>query len=75
MKFLPPLLLAGCAIPGIAPLELQQPKPEPFVVDIGNISLHCIYEGQILRYVQIEGEEPKKFLCVDPPQREGMKKS
>lgn len=67
------LLLCGCAVPGLAPLELQEPKKEPFAVDVGNPSLVCLHRGQVLRYVLIEGEEATYFRCADPPQQPGTK--
>jgi len=57
MKYLALIFLAGCAtVP-----------TDPVVVDVGNFSLKCIYQGQVLRYIAIEDDYITKYLCVDPP--------
>lgn len=57
------LILAGCATAPVPPPAAT----EPFVVDIGNVSLHCMFRGQVLRFLLIEGQEATQFKCVDPP--------
>lgn len=59
MKYLAAVLIAGCAA---APT-----KPEPVAFDIGNLSIRCLMQGMILRYVVTEGDTITKAICHPPP--------
>lgn len=62
-------LATACAeLKHFAPLELQPPpkKVAAFEIDIGADSMACLSRGQVLRYVEVEGEEPKSYQCWTP---------